>query len=410
MLALDPAKKTRCENAIDVLHAIRSFSRLWQTPQVSEGDVRITDGTRTLEVRDHAEPTVATANGAKLATRAFVISLQGDHDLIEPMRLPLAEFINEQKFEHRYIIKDEVSEKIACELYPYLYRIENLLRGYLTRFMTTRFGGTWWKLNASEKMAEKAKMRKKDEVVFGKYIDNHAILIDFDDLGEIVFEQTSGFLTREDIETRVMQLPENIDAMRALKADLQSNYHKFFKSAFADRDFKAKWTKWFYLRNKIAHTNLFTKEDLADGKQLANEIIAIITEADESKEQPVVTQSEREAIQEQVIAKAEKSDRLPLATPEALSSSSMEITEEEFLDELAQQESFYQARPNGFVGLTRFLRFHLTELGFDEDSARSMLKRLKRENKIDVYHVSNPYDSASSTAALRSVMAPTGAV
>jgi hypothetical protein len=276
--------------------------------------------------------------------------------------------------------------------------------------MTTRFGGTWWKLNASEKMAEKAKMRKKDEVVFGKHIDNSAILIDFDDLGEIVFEQTSGFLTREDIETRVSQLPENVDALKALKADLQSNYHKFFKGAFADRDFKAKWNKWFYLRNKIAHTNLFTKEDLADGKQLADEIIAIITEADESKEQPVLTQSEREAIQEQVIAKAEKSDGLPPPPPEPTSSSfSMEITEQEFLDELAQQESFYQARPDGFVGLTRFLRFHLAELGFDENSARSMLNRLQRENKIEVYYVSNPYDSASKTAALRSVMSPTGA-
>jgi hypothetical protein len=105
----------------------------------------------------------------------------------------------------------------------------------------------------------------------------------------LIFEQTSGFLTREDIEKRVTQLPENIEALKALKADLQSNYHKFFKGAFADRDFKVKWNKWEFLRNKIGHTNLFTKEDLADGKQLADEIIGIITAADESKEQPEVT-------------------------------------------------------------------------------------------------------------------------
>ena len=162
MLALDPAKKTRCENALSLLFSIRGLSRLWQTPTISEADLRITDANRTLEVKDQAEPAIATGNGAKPATRAFVISLQGDHDVIEPIRLPLVEFINEQKFEHRYIIKDEVSEKIACELYPYLYRVENLLRGYLTRFMTTRFGGTWWKLNASKEMDDKAKMRKKN--------------------------------------------------------------------------------------------------------------------------------------------------------------------------------------------------------------------------------------------------------
>ena len=62
----------------------------------------------------------------------------------------------------------------------------------------------------------------------------------------------------------------------------QSNYHKFFKTAFADRDFKQKWKTWESYRNKIAHTNLFTKDDLVDGKKIADELVAIIGEADES--------------------------------------------------------------------------------------------------------------------------------
>jgi hypothetical protein len=271
--------------------------------------------------------------------------------------------------------------------------------------MTTRFGGTWWKLNASKEMDDKAKMRKKNEVVFGKLIDNSAFLIDFDELGELIFEQTSGFLTREDIENRVTQLPETIEALRALKTDLQSNYHKFFKSAFADRDFKAKWNKWEYLRNKIAHTNLFTMEDLDDGKKVAAEIIEIITAAEQSKEQPVVTQSEREAMQEQVIAKTEKNDVIisPQPSEPVPSPLSEVITDQDFLSELAQQESYYQTRPDGFVGLARFIRFHLAELGFDESSARSTLQRLQLERKIEVYYVPNPYDSASKTAAVRTV-------
>ena len=404
MLVLDPAKKTRCENAVGLLYSIRGFARLWQSPTISEPDLRITDEKRTLEVRAHEDPTIATGDGTKLPSRAFVVVLQGEMDVIEPMRLPLVQFLEEQKFEYRYVVRDEVSQTIACELYPYLYRVENLLRGYLTRFMTTRFGGAWWKLNASKEMDDKAKMRKKNEVVFGKHIDNSAFLIDFDELGDLVFEQTSGLLTREDIENRVTQLPETVEALKALKADLQSNYHKFFKTAFADRDFKAKWNKWEFLRNKIAHTNLFTKDDLAEGKKLADEIIEIISSADQSKEQPIVTQSEREAMQEQVIAKTEKNDVIPLEVPDPMLSPLLgEITEQEFLSELAQQESYYQTRPDGFVGLTRFIQFHLAELGFDENAARSMLKRLQRDQRIEVYYVPNPYDSASRTAALRTL-------
>ncbi len=407
ILALDPAKKIRCDNALSLLYSIQGFSRLWKNPKFSAADLRISDEKRTLEVKDQAEPAIATLSGEKPASRAFVISLNGDREVIEPLRLPLVEFIKDQDFEHRYIIRDEISESIACELYPYLYRVENLLRGYLTRFMTTRFGGTWWKLNASKEMDDKAKMRKKNEKVFGALIDNSAFLIDFDELGELVFEQTSGFLTREDIETRVTQLPENIEALKALKADLQSNYHKFFKTAFADRDFKIKWNKWESLRNKIAHTNLFTKEDLADGKHLAEEIIQIITAADQSKEQPVVTQSEREAMQEQVIAKTERNDGSASQPHDDVTSSmAEEITEQAFLDQLRDQESYYSTKPDGFVGLTRFLRFHLAELGFGEHAAKLMLQRLQREGKIEVHYVSNPYDVTSRTAALRTVVSP----
>ena len=38
-------------------------------------------------------------------------------------------------------------------------------------------------------------MRKKNEQVFGKYVENSAYRIDFDELGEIVYEHSSGFRT-----------------------------------------------------------------------------------------------------------------------------------------------------------------------------------------------------------------------
>ncbi|MBX3448807.1 MAG: hypothetical protein KF777_04560 [Planctomycetaceae bacterium] len=400
MLVLDPGKKTRCDNALSLLFALRSFSRLWQKPQLTEADLTIRDQSYSLRVSDQGSQSSEPAT--KSQSRAFAIVLAGGYEHIEPLRLPIVEFIEEQKFEHRYITKDEVSGYIACELYPYLYRVENSLRGYLTRFMTTRFGGTWWKLTASKEMDEKAKMRKKNELVFGKRIDNSSFLIDFDELGELIFEQTSGFLTREDIENRVMQLAEDVDALKALKSDLQSNYHKFFKKAFADRDFKQKWKAWESLRNKVAHTNLFTNDDLVEGKKIAAELMNIISDADESPEQPTVTQVEREAVQEQIIARTGSE---PSVAAVALDNSLLDLndalTEEIFLEELHEQETFYSGLTNGFVGLVRFLRFHLTELGYTEAEARSMLNKLQRANKVEVYYVENPYDNTTKTAAIR---------
>jgi hypothetical protein len=45
MLVLDPGKKTRCDNALSLLFALRSFSRLWKNPKLTEDDLTIRDET-----------------------------------------------------------------------------------------------------------------------------------------------------------------------------------------------------------------------------------------------------------------------------------------------------------------------------------------------------------------------------
>jgi uncharacterized protein with HEPN domain len=250
-------------------------------------------------------------------------------------------------------------------------------------------------------MSNKAKIGKKNEVDFGRHVDNSAFLIDFDELGELVYEQSSGFLTRDDIVNRVTSLEDSVQALHSLKQELGTNYQKYFRKAFADRDFKSKWKNWEGLRNKIAHNNLFTNEDLIRGTELAKEIITIITDADQSTEKLEITQGEREARQEQVIAKTDDAATLPPQSDESVSLRK-EITESEFLSELRDQESFYEKRLDGFVGLTRFIRFHLAELGYGERSSRLVTARLKQSGKIEVYYVDNPY-SSNTTAALRTL-------
>jgi len=401
MLVLDSGKKTRFDDALSLLYGFRSYSKLWNEPQLNESDLRIEDKTCSMSISDQGSKSGESTT--KQEVRAFTIVLTGEYKNIENLRLPIVEFVSEQKFNFCYITKDEVSEQIACELYPYLYRLENSLRRYLTKFLTTRFGGEWWKLTVSQETSEKANKRKGNEIVFGKKIDNSSFLIDFEELGEFIFEQTTGFLTSENIRNRVMHLPENIDALKELKSELKSNYQKFFKETFADRDFKNKWKKWVSWRNKIAHTNLFTNDDLIEGKSIADELIQIIGDAEDSTNQPTVTQVEREAAQEQIIARtASESSSTTLDSERNIQDESGDLlTDDEFLHELKEQESFYSGRTNGFVGLVRFVRFHLTELGYSESESRNMLERLKREKKVEVYYVDNPYDSATQTAAIR---------
>lgn len=384
LLALDPTAKTRCEDPISLLYQIRGFTKLWTSPIIGESECKLKDGGTSLLVVRASPDSDESDEGDR--GRSFILTLTGTFEDIEPKREPLAAFLKDADFDLLYVLKDELSEQIACELYPHLYRIENLLRGYLIRFMATRIGPRWWELTASTEMADKAKMRKKNERVFGKHIENSAFLIDFDELGEIVYKQSSGFLTREDIVGKVSNLPETPEAIKALKNELRSNYDKLFKEAFANKDFKDKWKQFEALRNKIAHNNLFTAGDLALGNELANDLTEIISGADTEAQKLVITTEEREAIKEQVARSATWQTR--------------DLTDAVFFDELDSALEFAQTR-NRFVGLTHFVNNILIPKGYSYLSSHSKIEELSERGALEVYYVSNPAKPDHDTAALR---------
>ena len=381
ILALDPETCCKCEDATSLLYVLRSFARLWKNPKVDEKTSSLTDGGTRLEVMEVPSPKDEADLG-----RAFQVTLSGSYD-IEPLREPITGHLKGQEFKLIYVLKDEVSEKIACELYPYLYRIENLLRGYLIKFMATRIGPTWWEVTATGEMSDKVRMRKKNERVFGKYVENSAFLIDFDELGEIIYEQSSGFVTREEILNKISALPETAEAIHELKEALRSNYQKFFKESFADKDFKAKWQEFETLRNKIAHANLFTGNDLINGKRLANELTEIISKADANIQQFVITPKEIEAIQESFMERR---------------SGRASVSEDDFLKELASQQTFFASK-GGFVGLNHFVKIHLGSRGYDYRASYQLLDALKSDNKVEVYEVKNKRLGGYPTEALRLV-------
>jgi hypothetical protein len=384
LLALDPTEATRCQDAPCLLFILRGFSALWKSPKVNENEFQIIDGATVLHVGHVKARVNDDAAPEAIFGRAFIVTLTGQFDAIEPLREPLTAYLKDQKFDLLYVLKDEVSQSVACQLYPLLYRIENQLRGYLIKFMSTRIGPAWWEMTVSKDVSQKVSMRKKDERVFRKHVENSAFLIDFDELGEMIYEQSSGFVTKEDILKQISTLPETGEALAKFKRDLQTNYQKLFKESFADQGFREKWKAFELLRNKIAHCNLFTAGDLTDGKQLAAEIAELIVAADRMTEGLVISEKEREAIQESVI--------------ETSFSWQKEISEDEFLRHLANQETLF-SRTGGFVGISVFLRY-LTNLGYAYHRASAMLSRLDSEGMIEVYKVPN-LDGDYEVSAIR---------
>ncbi len=383
VLALDPKGESRAKSVKSLAHAVGGVSELWKDSSVDGNTGRIDDGDVHLQISEVEKQDDGDEDAAK---NSYFLILQGPLDRIGRMRENLLSFLSDNKFSPLYVLKDEVSEEVSKELYPHLYKVENALRRYLIKFMATRIGANWWEITVSGEVSTKAKMRKKNDRVFGAYVNNDAYLIDFGELGEIVFAQTSGFVTREDIVEKVSRLKETPEAVKELKAEIQTNYQRFFKESFADKEFRGKWKEFEKLRNKISHCNLFTLDDLENGRVLATELLEIINNADQNTQSISITTQERESIQERVLDRSTRDD---------------EITEEIFLEELHNEESHFKNKPNGFVGLSRFMNIHLGSLGYDHYSIKNMCEILDEKGGIEIYHVDNP-DSEFKTAAIRS--------
>ncbi|MEK6282759.1 MAG: hypothetical protein AABN95_20560 [Acidobacteriota bacterium] len=377
LLALDTGDASPIQSEINLLHSLMGNGTLLKNATLDQVHTKISDEGLTLSVQlVKGDPDLGAA-----LNKAFLVTLVGRENALEPLREGIAAHLKQQNFERLYILTDEVSEKIACEIYPLIYKVENLLRGYLIKFMTTRLGPLWWENTATSELNKKIHLRKNNEQVFAQHIDNSAYLIDFGDLGQIIYTHSSGFTSKEDIIKKISEVEETPEAIRALKQHLQSNYQRFFKDTFKDKGFQAKWESLEKLRHKVAHNNLFTGSDLHHAQEIANELMGIIEEATKAVDAITLGAEDKEAIKDSLV------DRGFFAV----------ISDEQFLEELRSAESYF-ARNNGFVGLTHFVRRHLGDKGFDFRASFEIASRLSKQGRVEVYKVKNPHEDYPTSA------------
>jgi hypothetical protein len=370
LLAVDIRGASVIQSDTNLLHSFLANGQLWRTPSLQENR-RITDRTIILEVKS----VTPDENSQEGFSKGFFVRTEGDYSELEPLRKPITQYLKSQNFDSIYVLLDQVSERIACELYPLIYQVENLLRQYLIKFMVMRLGPNWWDATATSEWSQKVRQRRYNEIDFSEYIDNKAYLIDFGDLGKMIYAQSSGFTSKEDILKRINEVEETPEAIRVLKEQLQSNYQKFFRESFKDKAFQEKWENLEKLRHKVAHNNLFTASDLAEGKELAIQLISIMQEADTHAEQVVLEVEEKKAIQDSIIAQGYAWNV---------------ITEEKFLSELRGAEDYF-SEASGFVGLGHFVKTYLGNMGYDYKSSYDMASRLEAKGMVEIYRVDNPY-------------------
>ncbi len=362
ILATDISGKVVIENEKNFNYSLLANNKLWEDADTHKGLILDKKSNISLAVNKlKIEEDIKDA-----LNQTFSIKVKGEFNSLESFRLPLLEYLKILKFDSLYVLHDEVSMEIAEQLYPGINKVESLLRKYIIKFLVTKLGPKWWDLTADVEMQKKTNFRKRNETIFSEYIDNRAYLIDFGELGKIIHSQSSGYLKKEDIIEKITNLDESTSAIQELKKEIQSNYNKFFKSAFKENDFQKKWEEMEKLRHKTAHNNLFTIKDLENGKELIKNLTNIIENADKTVDSISFSDYEKEAIMDSFV-------------------SFDDIDEKTLLYELRKSQDWAYYNADDFVGLKSFVTNHLGSKGYRFESTWDLIHKLETEGKVETY-------------------------
>ena len=181
---------------------------------------------------------------------------------------------------------DRDSECLAVELYPRIYKTENLMREVINEVMTKQYGTDWWDLFAPTTMKEKHRNRLKDyksKVPAFNNVDDRLMSIDIDDLGELIVlkrykwvpqfdAKISGYLNGVQTynEGAVHDL---LLKQRILETDLWSEHF----SKYLPFDFYERYKVFTKDRNHIMHNKLIDRVAFHEMKtsivQVENDLI-----------------------------------------------------------------------------------------------------------------------------------------
>lgn len=420
LVCIDQDNKVKFKKHTNFIRSLSVIESLWKGElDVVEERLEIDDRSQGINISIQPFDTSKMMTGERFSS-AYYITVRGEFDSIEAFRTKILDQLKDLGFTHRRILFDEISNKIAVDTYPLLNHIENLLRKYIVKFFIAKIGTDWWSIAVSKENRDKANGKKNNEPTFtnsGRAVAD-VTLLTFDQLGKIIYSQSSIFTKTEDILEKI-KTATDLESLR--QELLEGNYVKYFKDTFEQNDFQKKWEKLTFIRNKVAHGNYLFKEDFELAKLLHDQLVEIINDADAGIDELTLSIADKEAVRkaiddlvetekEENIEKdnfddmseedSEKSNSLDMKIPKKsikpyFHSISEAISEEELLFQLAEC-----SKSKDFVGLKYFVRDYLGKQGYSSSSSHALINLLVDKGKIKIYEVPNPYGQYDTTAIM----------
>ncbi len=191
---------------------------------------------------------------------------------------------------------DDVSLYYSQKAYPYIHRIENLMRKVITYFMLTTVGKEWVNIASPDVVKKQINNRQK------RYIDA-LFQVDFIELGDFLFKAYS--TSNIDQLYNLIEEQDGFDALTVediLDFKARSNWDRYF-SDIVDCDaafLKKRWSQLYELRCDIAHNKLFGRAGLENVIRLVEEVQPFLEKAFQNANRVNITSEDKEQIAESI--------------------------------------------------------------------------------------------------------------
>lgn len=192
------------------------------------------------------------------------------------------------------VLMDDVSLFYSEKAYPIIHEIENLMRKLITKFMLTNVGLAWTK----DTIPEDLKNTSRSD----KISNNYLYETDFIQLANFLFDN----YRTEDLKNLSEKLEDvesgNCDVSELKDFIPRSNWERYFRT-YVDCEasyLKTRWEKLYLYRCKIAHNNVFTKDDFNKTEVLVSDVKPKIEEAINNLDKILVPEEERDELAEVV--------------------------------------------------------------------------------------------------------------
>lgn len=186
-----------------------------------------------------------------------------EKDDLERLKVIVKNFIK-AKHKNIFWLYDAESEFLATDLYPRIFKVENLARKFITMVMNRKFGIHWWKL-VPLKIQEKHKSRfvgYKGIIDNFKDVDERLMSIDTGDLHDILTNKVMKWESSEENIKKLSKLNLNLERLNKIIQSQQVVYSDWWQTIFSPllpENFLEEFKKFESNRNHIAHNKLIDR-------------------------------------------------------------------------------------------------------------------------------------------------------